>query len=160
MRVTFAGMLAALVLSSAPLEAREPKPFVAGSHTEIRATYAGRAFILAFWSLDCPHCHEELALFGQLRERDPALPVVLVATDSPEQGEAIATVLARYGLADVESWVFADAFSERLRFEVDPRWRGELPRTYLFGPHGVRAVSGRITEEEIEVWRRSWHTIP
>lgn len=160
MKWVFTWTLAALIFSSAPLEAREPRPFISGSYAEIRAAYAERAFLLAFWSLDCTHCREGLALFGRLRERDSALPVILVATDVPEESAAIAATLARHGLADAESWVFADPFTERLRFEVDPRWRGELPRIYLFGPHGVRAISGRLTEQEIEAWRRSWRAMP
>ena len=37
-----------------------------------------------------------------------------------------------YGLGKVEQWVFADPMPERLRFEIDRRWYGELPRTHFY----------------------------
>ncbi len=37
--------------------------------------------------------------------------------------------LERTGLDKTESWSFADRFNERLRYEIDPAWAGELPHT-------------------------------
>ena len=42
---------------------------------------------------------------------------------------------------------------ERLRFAIDPRWHGELPRTYLYDrAHVVQAVSGVIPPEQLTKW--------
>ena len=32
-------------------------------------------------------------------------------------------------LAGAENWMFTDDFVERLRYEIDPQWHGEIPRT-------------------------------
>ena len=52
--------------------------------------------------------------------------------------------------------VFADDFVERLRFEVDPRWQGELPRTYLHGPgKAVAGFTGTLDAQRVEQWLQS-----
>ena len=39
------------------------------------------------------------------------------------------------------------------RFEIDPRWGGELPRVYLYDrQHTRRAHSGRLDTRELERW--------
>jgi len=37
-------------------------------------------------------------------------------------------------LADAESWIFAEDFVQRLRYEVGSAWHGELPTSYLYSP--------------------------
>ncbi len=129
------------------------QPFISGSAAQIRATHAGRPYVLVLWSLSCSHCAEELALLGRLKQKHPALDLVLVSTDTPDEQPALADRLAQHRLTKTEQWVFADAFSERLRYELDPRWQGELPRSYLVGRDGsVHAVSGRLNEQTIDIW--------
>jgi hypothetical protein len=45
--------------------------------------------------------------------------------------EAISAMPAETGLAGAENWVFSDGFVERLRYQVDPKWQGEVPMTAL-----------------------------
>lgn len=131
----------------------EPKPFVQGSMREVARSHAGKHFILAFWSLSCVHCKANLELFGKLVKQHPQLPLVLVSTDSPEENTAIVATLEKYGLEELQTWVFADRFVERLYFEIDRRWRGELPRTYLYeATHQARTLTGRLDEAETRLW--------
>lgn len=52
-------------------------------------------------------------------------------------------LLHRLGFAGGESWAFADPFTERLRFEVGPKWRCEMPRTILLARDGsITAMPG------------------
>lgn len=143
----------ALLLGAAPVQAESLRPFVPGSAAQIRASHSSQPYIIALWSLSCTHCVEELVLLGRLKEKYPALDLVLVSTDTPDEQPALADRLAQHRLMGAEQWVFADAFSERLRFEIDPRWQGELPRSYLVGRDGAaRAVSGRLDGQTIEIW--------
>ena len=140
-------------LAGAATQAAELKPFVAGSMQQIRAAYAGRPFVLALWSLTCSHCQEELAQLGILHQKRPELNVVLISTDTPEDAKALTATLTRHGLARAETWVYADAYAERLRYEIDPRWGGELPRTYFFDrAHAVTVRSGTLAPAELERW--------
>lgn len=143
----------AMLLSLQSVAAQELKPFVRGSQQEIVAARAGKPFIVAFWSVNCTYCGAELAMFGKLLKKYPALDLVLVSTDAPADGKEIAAVLEKHALGRAEAWVFADSHADRLRFEVDPEWYGELPRTYLHGVHKeVRAISGKLEQPDVERW--------
>ena len=143
--------LAALVVAHA--DGAAPKPFVAGSVKQIVAARQDKPFVLGLWSLSCTHCREDLAVLARFMKQHPGVEVVLVSTDSPEEGEAVVATLRRLALERAESWVFADPFAERLRFEIDRKWHGELPRTYLFdNSHSVTAISGKLDPQQLERW--------
>jgi thiol-disulfide isomerase/thioredoxin len=155
-RLICLALLSALIL---PAAAQELKPFVAGSIKEITAARQGKPFILSMWSLTCTHCREELDLLSGLVKKHPDLDLVLVATDMPEEGEAISATLGQSGLERAQAWVFADPFAERLRFEIDPKWHGELPRTYLYDPsHKAQAFSGKPDALQMEQWLKKYFT--
>lgn len=109
------------------------RPFVAGSLASIVAARGGKPFVLAFWSIGCSHCPAELQALGELKRKHPQLDVVLVAADTPAAAAETARLAGKYGLGKAEQWVFADDVPERLRFDIDRRWHGELPRTHLYG---------------------------
>lgn len=132
------------------------RPFVAGSLAKIVAARQGQPFVLAFWSVNCTHCPLELKALGELRKRNPKLDIVLVAADSPDEAPLTAQLAARYGLGKVEQWIFADEMPERLRFEIDRRWHGELPRTHFYDrEHRVDAVSGVVSQPYLAAWAKA-----
>lgn len=146
-------MLALLAADGVHAEAVVLKPFQPGSIQHIVEARDGRPFILTFWSLDCTHCRAELEQLAGLAKRHPQLDVVLVSTDTPAASADIRAALRRYGSPRAAQWVFADGFVERLRFEVDPGWHGELPRTYLYGPGKHReAITGRLEPDRLARW--------
>jgi len=130
-----------------------PRPFDAATPATLARDFAGKPYILAFWSLECGHCQAELRSFArQLRAR-PDLPLVLVAADAPELAPAVAAHLAALGLDPGGHWAFADSMPERVRFAVDRKWRGELPRTYFFdAAHRARAVAGAVDASQLAAW--------
>lgn len=140
-------------LLSASAHAQELRPFTADSMQEISARRASGPFVLAFWSLSCAYCPEELTMLGGLAQRHGSSRLVLVSTDTPDDDAAIHAALKRHALTGVEAWVFADPFVERLRHAVDPRWYGELPRTYFIRDgHVIRSVSGVVNKADIQAW--------
>lgn len=142
-----------MLLSLQSVAAQELKPFERGSHRQIVSARAGKPFVVAFWSVNCTYCGAELAMFGKLLKKYPRLDLVLVSTDTPADDMEIAAVLERHALDRAEAWVFADSHVDRLRFEVDPEWYGELPRTYFHAAkEGVRAASGKIEQADVERW--------
>lgn len=129
------------------------RPFDANSMTAIRKVHAGKPFVLAFWSLYCEPCRDEMAVWNALRRKHPALPVLLVSTDAIAERAAIDEFFARYDAGAVERWIFADTFTERVRYAVDKRWRGELPRSYFFdAAHNAEIKSGRVDQAWVEDW--------
>jgi thiol-disulfide isomerase/thioredoxin len=133
----------------------EVQPFISGSLQTIVKEYAGRPFILSLWSANCTHCPAELKTLGQLKKRYPKLNLVLVSTDSPEQSDALAEMAEGFGLGKIPQWVFADPQGERLRFEIDKQWYGELPRTYFFDrQHRATGISGVVEVSQLERWAK------
>lgn len=147
------GMLAVLVLT-APAGAGEQAAFTTDSLEKIKAQYAGRPFILSLWSVnECNYCIAELTFLGKFATTQKRLPLVLVATDSPEFAPAMQKTLSEFGLDKMDSWVFDDAFPERLRHVIDPSWYGELPRTYLYdAQHQRETVVGKVSAQRLRDW--------
>src|SRR3990167_4395835 len=136
------------------IAAHEIKPFVRGSYQQIVAARQGKPFIVNFWSLTCSYCMVELAMLKKLIKKYPVLDLVLVSTDTPEEEKSVSATLAKFSLGKAEAWVFADSYTERLRFEIDKKWQGELPRPHFFGAknNGGDAVSGKVEQDEAERW--------
>lgn len=143
-----------LLVGAFPAHAAEPLSFRADSLEQIKAQYAGRPFILSLWSVNwCGHCITELTMLGKLAKTRRNLPLVLVATDTPEFSPAIQQTLKKLGLAGKDSWVFDDDIPERLRHAIDPAWYGELPRTYLYDArHQREVVMGVMDEQKLKIW--------
>ncbi|TXI80655.1 MAG: TlpA family protein disulfide reductase [Flavobacteriales bacterium] len=143
-----------ILAGAAHASAGHLRSFAPGTMERIVAERQGRSFVLAFWSIGCAHCPAELKALGALKRRYPGLDVVLVATDSQDEAPRAAEIAAGFGLRSTQQWIFSDeAAPERLRFEIDPKWYGELPRTYLFDRnHRIEAVSGLIPAARLERW--------
>ncbi len=94
-----------------------------------------------------------MAEWNALKRNHPSLPIVLVSTDAPADRGLIDTFFAKYPPGPVQKWVFADAFTERVRYAVDKSWRGELPKSYFFdAAHRPEVKSGKVERAWIEAW--------
>ena len=146
MRRTFAialavtlGLSAAVALRAA--NAGQPIAFERGSWAKLNEEHAGQPTIIHFWGVTCGPCVVELPKWGKLLAERPDMRLVLIAADPlPQSPEQVNGALERANLEKAESWAFADRFYERLRFEIDPAWSGELPRTLLIAADGSRTV--------------------
>ena len=85
-----------------------------------------------FWGVTCGPCKVELPLLGQFMKEHAAIDMVTISADLvPNLPAAARAMLEKAGLGSAENWIFNDGFVERLRFEIDPAWQGEIPRTIL-----------------------------
>lgn len=139
------------------------QPLQRSSFARLVQAHAGKPFVVALWSVSCTHCGRDLEIFSRLLRQYPKFQLVLISTDELEQQDEIARILQRYelpiaataGSGQAESWVFADSYTERLRYEIDPQWYGELPRTYFYDARGkARGMSGVLDEQEVTDWLR------
>ncbi len=148
--------LAAALLVAAAAGAGELRVFDAHSMQAIEKEHAGFPFLVALWATDCPPCRRELALLSGFAADHPEVPVVLIATDPPDNAEAVDEVLESFALPGADAWRFGDAGAERLRYAIDPAWRGEMPRSYLYDEDGHRVgISGPISTELLQRWLRN-----
>lgn len=150
LRALLLGSCAWLALAAA---AAELAPFDEATMAALRAEQAGRPFVLALWSVHCAPCREELPALRALAEQHPAVAVIFVATDPPAEADGIRTVWAGLGMNSARGMAFAHDYVERLRWSIDPKWYGELPRTYLLdADHAMSGHSGRLDLGATERW--------
>jgi thiol-disulfide isomerase/thioredoxin len=146
------GMLAALLACGSVHAAGPVRPLEADSFRKIVAAHEGKPFVVVVWALDCDYCEPSFKSLAQAQRRRK-LPVVAIATDRAGDADAVRYIdkkLAAAGL-DAERWAFGGAPAEQLRYAIDPKWRGEMPRSYWFDGRGaVKAHSGVITKDLIE----------
>jgi hypothetical protein len=142
---------ALLVLYSVICAADAPniKPFATGSYQQMLTNHANQGFMLVIWSLDCSTCIKDMELLSSIHKNRPELKIVMLSTDEPAANAEIQALLDKYHLADLENWVFADDNIQKLRYEIDPSWYSELPRTYFFNAgHQREGVSGALKAED------------
>jgi thiol-disulfide isomerase/thioredoxin len=147
-------ILSLFTLFTAPASAEQAalNAFTSTSYRQILAKYAGQPFVLVIWSITCPACLKDMPLLSALHKSWPALKMVMLATDElGASSDQVQAVLSKYGLAGLENWVFAEDNTQKLNYEIDPSWYGELPRTYFFDSAHVRqGISGVLSKAEYE----------
>lgn len=154
MKLVFKLSLLLGFLLSQQVFADQLKPFVADSRVQIEKAHQGQPMIVAFWSLDCSYCLDELSTLGEFVKQHPKVKLVLVNTDGLSTAKEVVKAMKQIRLpVTYEAWQFSEPDEERLRYSVDKAWYGELPRTYFYNQsHQVKAVSGSPDL----VWLKSW----
>lgn len=149
-------VLAGLMLGlSTILAAPSPlKPFERGSWRDVLRTHAGRPTLVHFWGVTCGPCKVELPQFGAFMKAHPGIDVVTVSADLvPNLPAATQDMLDKAGLSAAENFIFNDGYAERLRFEIDPSWQGDIPRTMLIGRDGaISTIEGSADLAELDKW--------
>jgi thiol-disulfide isomerase/thioredoxin len=150
-------MLIGLVLALASwgsAQAGSPLPFERGSWAKLRADRTGQPTVIHFWGLTCAPCLVELPHWGKLVAERPDLKLVLIAADPmPQEADRVATTLNNAGLGGSDSFSFTDRFYERLRYEIDPTWAGELPRTVMIDRDGKATVLPGVADlAQVRAW--------
>jgi thiol-disulfide isomerase/thioredoxin len=145
-----------IALPSATIGAAEDvHPFGRGSWQQIRRAHAGEPLVVHFWGVTCGPCRAEMPQWGRLLNERVDLHLVTIDADLvPNAPSAVRTMLDESGLAArADNWMFGDDFVERLRYEIDPQWQGEIPRTVLIAADGTtRSLEGVADFAEIRAW--------
>lgn len=98
--------------------------------------------IVALWSTECPHCKRNLGVFAELAKADSRLELITVAAE-PLSND-VAAALDRLNIPG-RRYAYGTDTPEAIAFALDPKWRGELPRTLIFDGRGNRsAISGAL----------------
>jgi thiol-disulfide isomerase/thioredoxin len=144
-----------IALPSATVGAAEDvHPFGRGSWQQIRKAHAGEPMVVHFWGVTCGPCRAEMPQWGRLLAERTDLHLVTIDADLvPNAPSAVRTMLDESGLARADNWMFNDDFVERLRYEIDPQWQGEIPRTVLIAADGTTtSVEGVADFAGIRAW--------
>jgi thiol-disulfide isomerase/thioredoxin len=151
--------LATLILLAAlspalAVEAGALKPVERGSWQKLLHVHAGHPTLVHFWGVTCGPCKVELPQLGQFMADHPGIDVVTISADLvPNLPDATRSMLDKAGLASAENWIFGDGFAERLRFEIDPAWQGDIPRTMLIARDGtITTIEGSAEIADLNKW--------
>jgi hypothetical protein len=129
----------------------ETLSFTTESYQKILADNANQPFMLVVWSVNCSSCLKDMALLNDIHKSRPSLKIIMLAADELAATEQIQQILEKNQLSDIENWVYADDNTQKLQFGIDPKWYGELPRTYFFDKtHHREGVSGVLTKADYE----------
>lgn len=127
------------------------KTFNSGSYQQILRENAGKPFILAIWSVDCPSCLKDMKVLYDIHQKHPDIKIVMLSTDPPNMMTEVQSILTKYQLDGLDNWIFGSDDTQKLRYEIDASWYGELPRTYFFSASHTRTgKSGALKNDEIE----------
>ena len=76
--------------------------------------------------------------------------LTLINTDSMDEQTRVKKMLADYNLRGLDNWGFSDIDAEKLRYDIDSRWFGDLPRSYFFPVNGkIKRLRGALTSAEL-----------
>ncbi len=143
--------LSLLITVAAHAETPELHAFVPGSYQQLASQNAKHPWVLIVWSITCPSCIKDMTLISELHKKYPALKLILLAADDLSATQQVQAILTKYGLSELENWVYADDNTQKLSYEIDPNWFGELPRTYFYTLAQQRTgVSGVIKQADFE----------
>jgi thiol-disulfide isomerase/thioredoxin len=140
-------------LASGGARAFDFLPYGRGAFAQIVKAHAGKPLIVHFWSVTCPPCLVELPQWAKMLSQQKGVDIVFVNTDSDEDRPRAEMRAEKAGLGKAAHYGFSDDFVEKLYFEADKGWRGELPFTALVAPDGsVTAVTGAIDDPLVVRW--------
>lgn len=140
-----------LSLSAKAEQPYELAPFKSGSYRQILANNAKHPFMLVVWSINCPSCLKDMDLLSRIHKNRPELKIIMLAADDLSAADQIQQIVHKNRLSDIDHWVFADENTQKLRFEIDPKWYGEIPRTYFFDKtHQRTGISGVLSTEDYD----------
>ena len=121
------------------------------SFKQIVAGREGKPFVVLIWSLDCAYCMPSFEALAEAKKKH-GLDVVTIATDPADDAESVRLIGKKLSTAKLtgNAWAFGPLPQEQLRYTIDPKWRGELPRSYWFSRDGkVVAHSGLVSKEMV-----------
>jgi thiol-disulfide isomerase/thioredoxin len=150
--ILFGLVLAPTMSASAPVS--DLHAFERGSWQQLRKAHAGKPLIVHFWGVTCGSCRVEMPQWGQFLQQHPGLPLVTIDADLvPNDAAAVRSMLQQSGLSKAENWMFDDDFVERLRYEIDPHWQGDIPRTLLIARDGsTTTIEGVVDFAKVDAW--------
>ena len=133
--------------------AYEFMPFDMNTRKVIERRYIDQPLIISFWSIDCPYCIDDLKKLGKALSKNTNVKLITVCVDGKESAKKAERILSQANLPKHEKYQYAEVDEDRLRYNIDPAWYGELPRTYFYdATHQVTPLSGKISNSFLDKW--------
>ena len=128
-------------------------PFDMNTRKVIEKRYIDQPLIISFWSIDCPYCIDDLKKLGKALSKNTNVKLITVCVDGKESAKKAERILSQANLPKHEQYQYAEVDEDRLRYNIDPAWYCELPRTYFYdAAHQVTPLSGKISNSFLDKW--------
>ena len=128
-------------------------PFDMNTRKVIEKRYIDQPLIISFWSIDCPYCIDDLKKLGKALSKNTNVQLITVCVDGKESAKKAERILSQANLPKHEQYQYAEVDEDRLRYNIDPAWYGELPRTYFYdADHKITPLSGKIPNSFLDIW--------
>jgi thiol-disulfide isomerase/thioredoxin len=142
----------AVMLSSAHAQESTLKPYQKGNWGAIIGSADGAPLAVHFWGVTCPPCVKEMPLWGKFLSSDKTAKAVFIQVDDVDP-KLIQKMLDQAKLGNANNYYVASSFDERLRYEIDPKWRGETPVTIFIDKNGNKKMTvGSVNFQEVKKW--------
>lgn len=151
-RIVLAIAIMLLECHFAYAEPMHMKPYQQGDWSSIIKSANGEPMAIHFWGVTCPACVKEMPQWGSFIAKNLNLNIVFIQVDDVSL-EMIMKMLSKAKLDNANNYYVSSPFDERLRYEIDPKWRGETPITILVNRKGqANRKTGPINFPELRVW--------
>ena len=142
-------MIMLITVFNVTVEAAEVKKFNTGSYAQILENHLNTPFILTIWSVYCASCLKDMAILQEIHQSVPGLKMVMLSVDDFSEMDEVKSILSKFKLESLENWLFSEGNAQKLRYQIDPGWYGELPRTYYYtADHQREALSGALRRKD------------
>ena len=150
-RLIFALMMLT-VMSVSMAETAVLKLYQSGDWASVIKTDKGSPIAIHFWGVTCAPCAREMPQWGKFVAANKKVKVIFIQVDdvSPDM---IQKMLAKANLSEAKNYYINSVFDEGLRYEIDPKWRGETPMTILVDRNGkATRKTGSMNFSQLSSW--------
>ena len=128
------------------------KNYQKGDWKTVTKPYAGQAVVIHFWGVTCAPCAKEMPQWGKFLAQNKSAKVIFIQVDDVSPDSA-SKMMTSSGLAGANAYTLTSPFDDALRYEVDPKWRGETPMTLLIDKNGkVIRKTGTMDFDKLKQW--------
>ncbi|QWD95878.1 TlpA disulfide reductase family protein [Polynucleobacter sp. MG-6-Vaara-E2] len=128
------------------------KPYQKGDWKTFTKPYAGQPVVIHFWGVTCSPCAKEMPLWGKFLSQNKNAKIIFIQVDDVSS-ESASKMLTAANVNPIGNYTLASPFDDALRYEIDPKWRGETPMTLLVNKNGkVIRKTGSMDFEKLKQW--------
>ena len=139
-------------LDNASVAMESLKPYQIGDWGSVVQSAEGQPVAIHFWGVTCAPCVKEMPQWGKFLKNNKNVKVIFIQVDDVPQ-DAIRKMLSKADLSQASNYYVSSSFDERLRYEVDSKWRGETPITILIDRNGGKMMNvGPINFARLRMW--------
>ena len=123
-----------------------------GDWNKLTALASEKPLIVHFWGVTCAPCLTEMPQWGKFVAENKKFQIIFIQVDDVSK-QKMARFLIRAHLESAENYALTDFFDERIRYEVDPKWQGETPVTFLISKNNQKTrITGQVNFQNLKLW--------